>query len=133
MTPRGEIRPEPAKAQLLETRDRVVHGWNEVADDLALQGEAELALAVRGFVKQLPAVRTEREWIRDRWLEQARGSERAQFVDRWKQDALATWQAFRAPQQAAEQAKQREVERARQSDLEKSRMRSRSHRDGRAR
>jgi hypothetical protein len=133
MTPSGEIRPEPAKAQLLETRYRVVRGWNEVADDLARQGEAELALAVRGFVKQLPAVRTEREWIRDRWLEQARGSERAQFVDRWKQDALATWQAFRAQQRTAEQAKPREVDRARQLDLEKSRIPSRSRRDGRAR
>src|SRR4029077_2032311 len=51
MTPGGEIRPEPAKAQLLETRSRVVRGWNEVADDLVRQGQAELALAVRGFVK----------------------------------------------------------------------------------
>jgi hypothetical protein len=134
MTPGGEIRPEPGKAQLLETRDRVVRGWNEVADDLLRQGQEELALAVRGFVKQLPAVRTEREWIRDRLLEQARGSERAQFVDRWKQDALATWQAFRAQQQQAEeQARQRELDRARQLDLERFRTPSRSRREGRAR
>jgi hypothetical protein len=108
---------------------RVVQGWNEVADDLVRQGQAELAVAVRGFVKQLPAVRAEREWIRDRLLEQARGSERAQFVDRWKQDALATWQAFRAQQQAAEQARQRELDRARQLDLERSRTRSDTHRE----
>jgi len=135
MTPDGEIRPESAKAQLLETRREVVRGWNEVADTLVRQGHAELALAVRGFVKQLPAVRTEREWIRDRLLEQARGSERAQFVDRWKQDALATWQAFRAEQhQAAEHARQqRELDRARQLDLERSRTRSRTDRDGRTR
>jgi hypothetical protein len=131
LTPDGEIRPERGKAQLLDTRSRVVRGWNEMADDLVRQGQAELALAVRGFVNQLPAVRTEREWIRDRLLEQAKGSERAQFVDRWKQDALATWQAFRAQQQqAAEQAKQREVDRARQLDLEQSRTRPR---EGRAR
>jgi hypothetical protein len=129
MTPDGEIRPERAKAQLLETRLRVVRGWNEVANDLVRQGQAELALAVRDFVKQLPAVRTEREWIRDRLLERARGNERAQFVDRWKQDALATWQAFRTQQQqAAEQARQRELDRARQLDLE----RSRTHRADRA-
>jgi hypothetical protein len=134
MTPDGEIRAEPAKAQLLETRRGVVRGWNEVADDLVRQGEAELALAVRGFAKQLPAVRTEREWIRDRILEQARGSERAQYIDRWKQDALANWQAFRAQQQqAAEQAKQRDLDRARQLDLERSRTRSRIHRDDRTR
>jgi hypothetical protein len=129
MTPRAEIRPEPAKAQLLETRSRVVHGWNAVADDLVRQGKEELALAVREFVKQLPAVRTEREWIRDRLLEQAKGSERAQYVNHWKQDALATWQAFRAQQlQAAEQAKQRELDRARQLDLERLRTRSREGR-----
>jgi hypothetical protein len=134
MTPGGEIRPEPAKARLLETRNRVVRGWNEVADDLVRQGEAELALAVRGFAKQLPAVRTEREWIRDRLLEQARGSERAQFLDRWKQDALSTWHAFRAQQQrAAEHERQRELDRARQLDLERSRTRSRTHREDRAR
>jgi Relaxase/Mobilisation nuclease domain len=133
MTPDGEIRPEPAKAQLLETRREVVRGWNEIADDLVRQGQVELAQAVRGFAKQLPAVRTEAEWIRDRLLEQARGSQRAQFLDRWKQDALATWNAFRAQQQAVEQAKQRELDRARQLDLELSRPRSRAHREDRAR
>jgi hypothetical protein len=80
---------------------------------------------VRSFVKQLPPVRTEREWIRDRMLEQARGSARAQYVDRWKQDALSTWRAFRAQQQAAEQAKQRYLDRGRQLDLQ----RSRTHRE----
>jgi hypothetical protein len=134
MTPSGEIRPEPGKAQLLETRSRVVQGWNAVAEDLVRQGHAELALAVRSFVKELPPVRTEREWIRDRVLEQSRGSERAQYVDRWKQDALANWQAFRAQQhQAMEQAKQRELDRARQLDLERSRTRSSTHREDRTR
>ena len=133
MTPGGEIRPEPAKAQLLETRLNVVRGWNGVADDLARQGHAELALEVRRFVTKLPAPRTEREWIRDRMLEQARGTERAQFVDRWKQDALATWQAFRAQQQATEQVRQPELDRARQLDLERSRIRSRDQRHDRTR
>jgi type IV secretory pathway VirD2 relaxase len=132
MTPNGDIRPEAAKAQLVETRREVVRGWNEVANDLDRQGQAELALAVRGFVKQLPAVRTEREWIRDRLLEQAKGSERAQFVDRWKQDALATWQAFRAQQQAAEPERQRQLVRAREL-AERSRTRSHTHREDRAR
>src|SRR6516162_10259931 len=119
MTPDGEIRPERRKARLLETRRRVMQGWTEVADDLVRHDQAELALAVRSFVKQLPPVRTEREWIRDRMLEQARGRERAQYVDRWKQDALSTWRAFRAHQQAAEQAKQRDLDRGRQFALER--------------
>jgi len=97
MTPDGEIRPEPAKAQLLETRREVIRGWNEVADDLVRQGHAELAPAVRGFAKQLAAVRTEREWIRDRLLEQAKGSERARGPTEGKagrecaRDFLGNW------------------------------------------
>jgi hypothetical protein len=82
---------------------------------------------------QLPPVRTEREWIRDRMLEQAKGSERAQFADRWKQDALASWQVFRAQQQQAEQARLRQLENARKKDLEKSQRNSRTHRDDRVR
>jgi len=53
----------------------MVRGWNEVADDLVLQNEGELALAVRGFVKQLPPIRTEREWIRDKLHERSRKRE----------------------------------------------------------
>jgi hypothetical protein len=133
MSPDGEIKPEPGKAELLETRYRIVRGWNEVADDLVRQGHAELALEVRRFVTQLPPVRTEREWIRDRMLEQTRGGERAQFVDRWKQDALASWQVFRAQQQASEHARVRELEHARQQALERTGKRSRTHRDDRTR
>jgi len=88
---------------------------------------------VRRFVTQLPPVRTEREWIRDRIVEQAKGSERAKLADRWKQDALASWQVFRAQQQQAEQARVRELEHARKNRLEKSRRNSRTHRDDRTR
>ncbi len=133
MTPDGEIKPEPGKADLLETRRRIVRGWNEIAGDLARQGQADLAQEVRQFVTQLPPARTEREWIRDRMLEQTRGGERAQFVDRWKQDALASWQVFRAEQQASEHARLRELEHARQHGLERTGKRSRTHRDDRTR
>jgi hypothetical protein len=68
----GDVIPEAGKAQLLETRQQVVRGWSEVAADLVRQGEVQLAGAVRDFVKQMPPVVTEREWIRDRMLEQAR-------------------------------------------------------------
>jgi hypothetical protein len=133
MTPDGEIKPEPGKAELLETRYRIVRGWNGIADDLARQGQADLAQEVRRFVTQLPPVRTEREWIRDRILERTKGSERAKFADRWKQDALASWQTFRAQHEQAEQARLRELERAKKEDLEKSRRSLRTRRDDRAR
>ena len=125
MAATGEIRPEPAKAQMLETRRDVVRGLSEVADDLMLQGQVELAQAVRGFVKQLPPVRTEREWIRDELLQQA-------TTERHR--AVASWRAFRAQQQdAEEQARQREPDRAWERDLERSRGRSRDHGHDRAR
>jgi hypothetical protein len=129
MTPDGEIKPGPGKSELLETRLRIVRGWNGIADDLARQGQADLAQEVRRFVTQLPPVRTEREWIRDRVLERAKGSERTKFADRWKQDALASWQVFRAQQRQAEQARLRELEHA----GKQSRRNSRTHRDDRTR
>jgi hypothetical protein len=133
MRPDGEIKPGPGKAELLETRYRIVRGWNAIADDLARQGQADLAQDVRRFVTQLPPVRTEREWIRDRIVEQAKGGEREKLADRWKQDALASWQVFRAQQQASEQARLRELEHARRQALERTGKRSRSHRDDRTR
>jgi hypothetical protein len=134
MSAAGDIRPEPAKGKLLATRLQVVRGWNGVAEDLARQGQTELSLEVRRFVTQLPPVRSEREHIRDQILEQSRGDERDKFVDHWKKDALATWQAFRAQQRAAEQAKQCEQEeRARQLELARSRIQPSNHRNDRTR
>ena len=72
MTTRGEITPEASKAQLVATRRDVEQGWRDIGDHLVLHGEVELATAVREFVTQFPAVRTEREWIRDRMFAQAR-------------------------------------------------------------
>ena len=68
----GDVKPEPGRVRLLATRREVVRGWNEVADNLVLQDQVDLALAVRNFVKRLPPERTEREWIRARLLEQSR-------------------------------------------------------------
>ena len=68
----GGLKTEPAKHRLLATRREVVRGWSEVADDLVLQGQVELALDVRQFVKRLPPARTEREWVRDQLLEPSR-------------------------------------------------------------
>jgi hypothetical protein len=95
----GDVTPEPGKAQLLETRRQVVRGWSEVADDLARQGEVRLAGAVRDFVKQMPPVVTEREWIRDRMLEQAKTrDERGAYhrrvdIELDRRDARGTFQS----------------------------------------
>jgi hypothetical protein len=64
--------PELGKARLLETRRQIVRGWTEIADNLVVQDQVQLAIAVRQFVKEFPPVRTEREWIRDRIVEHSR-------------------------------------------------------------
>jgi len=97
----------------------------ELSDDLVLQGQVELAEAVRAFVKQLPAVRTEREWIQDALLKRA-SAERDQ--------AVASWRAFRAQQQeVAERVRQSELDRTRRRDPEALGERSRDQERGRAR
>jgi len=118
----GDIKVEPVKAQMLSTRQDVVRGWTEVSDELVRQGQVELAMAVRKFVKELPAIRTERKWIRDRLLRRA-AAER----DR----AVASWRAYRAEQQKAEErAKPREPDPVRERHLERPRKRWRDDRDG---
>jgi hypothetical protein len=68
----GDVTPEPGKGQLLETRRDIVRGWSAIADDLARQEEVQLAGAVRDFVKQMLPAATEREWIRNRMVDDAR-------------------------------------------------------------
>jgi hypothetical protein len=86
----GERKVELGKARLLETRDKVVRGWSEIADDLVFQGQVDLAEAVRHFVRRLPPARTEREWIRDRLLAPAAApSDRPAERLRQRSDAVA--------------------------------------------
>jgi Relaxase/Mobilisation nuclease domain len=86
----GESKIEPGKARLLGTRHKVIQGWSEIADALVLQGQADLAGAVRYFVKRLPPARTEREWIRDRLLAPAAvRSDRPAERLRQRSDAVA--------------------------------------------
>jgi len=116
MAASGNIEAEPGKSQMLRTRADVVRGWMELSDDLVLQGEVELAKAVRAFVKQLPAVRTEREWIQDALLKRA-AAER----DR----AVGNWRAFRAQEVKVAEQKRSELDRTRRGDRERLRDRSR--------
>jgi hypothetical protein len=67
----GEAKVERDRTRLLETRRNVVRGWSEIADILVLQGEVELAQAVRHFIRRLPPARTERERIREELLGRA--------------------------------------------------------------
>jgi type IV secretory pathway VirD2 relaxase len=68
----GGVKPEPGKARLLETRREVVRGWSKVADDLIIQDQVDLALAVRRFVDRMPPPRTENEQITEKFREAAR-------------------------------------------------------------
>lgn len=68
----ADVTPESGKTHLLETRRDVVRGWSAVADDLARQGETQLASTVREFVRHMPPALTEREWLRDRMLDEQR-------------------------------------------------------------
>ena len=43
-----------------------------MGDELVMQNQVELAQAVRRFVARMPAVQTEKEWIRSRLLEQSK-------------------------------------------------------------
>ena len=65
---RLNVAPEPGKARMLETRQKVLRGWRAVSDELVLQNHLELAQEVRKFVARMPSVQTENEWIRDRLL-----------------------------------------------------------------
>jgi hypothetical protein len=60
---KGGLKTGPGEVRLLETRHEVVRGWSEVADNLVLQGQAELALAVRRFMGRMPPPLSEKQWI----------------------------------------------------------------------
>src|SRR5205807_383759 len=56
---KGEIRIEPGKATLLETRKNVELGWRTVSDALEREGHHALAAQVNRFVEQMQPPRTE--------------------------------------------------------------------------
>lgn len=68
----GQVKTEPGKNRLLETRREVVQAWTEVTDRLVNQGEVDLVLAVRRFVGRMPPPRTENEQIAAKWREATR-------------------------------------------------------------
>lgn len=71
----GDIKPEPAKEVLLETRAFVERGWRAVRDFLATSGHQNLASDVDRFVGKMPLPLTEKEWLAEE-LQQHRRPER---------------------------------------------------------
>jgi hypothetical protein len=60
---KGDLRIEPGKARLVETRKEVERGWFAVGDILMAEGRRELANQVWRFLAQIPPAMTERELI----------------------------------------------------------------------
>jgi hypothetical protein len=69
---KGDLRVEPAKAKLVETRKEVRRGWGAVGDILIREGQPDLAAQARRFADQMPTPVTEREWWAARLVEHAR-------------------------------------------------------------
>jgi hypothetical protein len=60
---KGDLRIEPGKARLSETRKEVQRGWFAVSDILAAEGRVEFAHRVWRFAAEMPPPKTEREVI----------------------------------------------------------------------
>jgi hypothetical protein len=73
----GNIRTEPGKAKLLQTRRDVEHGWRAISRMLERGGQYALAADVDRYVERMPPLRTEKERI----AEQLRGNVRAKAID----------------------------------------------------
>lgn len=68
---KGDLRPEPGKSKLIETRRQVERGWRATADILTTQGHPELAAHIRRFLAAMAPPRTERERLGAEILERA--------------------------------------------------------------
>ena len=73
----GNMRAEPGKAKLLQTRQDVEHGWQAISRMLERGGQSALAAEVNRYVERMPPPRTEKERIAD----QLRGNVRSKAID----------------------------------------------------
>jgi type IV secretion system T-DNA border endonuclease VirD2 len=69
---KGNIRVEPGKRILVETRKAVEGGWRSVATRLAKDGHRDLLNEVQRFVELMRPAKTEREIIAANLLERVR-------------------------------------------------------------
>ena len=60
---KGNVRTDPGKHKLVETRKAVEGGWRSVANLLAKDGHNDLAGDVQRFVDRMPPPKTEHELI----------------------------------------------------------------------
>jgi len=69
---KGDLRVEPGKSKLVETRKEIEHGWRAATDILVAEGQRDLAAQVRRFLRQMRQPATEREEIAASLLQRAR-------------------------------------------------------------
>ena len=69
---KGDLRVEPGKAKLMETRKQVERGWRSIASQLARDGHQALADGVSRFVERMSPPKTERERIAVDLLQRSR-------------------------------------------------------------
>lgn len=69
---KGDIRVNPGKRQLIETRKQVVRGWAQVATALKKDGELVLADQVRSFAAGFSPPRTDSELVARELISQVR-------------------------------------------------------------
>jgi hypothetical protein len=62
---RGELRIEPGKRTLADTRGAVLRGWASLASALDASGRSQDAAAIRQFAAHMQPPLTEKEWIAD--------------------------------------------------------------------
>jgi len=62
---KGNIRAEPGKSKLVETRKTVEDSWRSISHRLAKDGHLDLAGDVQRFADRMPPARTERESVAD--------------------------------------------------------------------
>jgi len=69
---KGDLRIEPGKAKLVQTRKDVERGWLAVSEILAHQGQPELAADVTRFLARMPRIATEKELVAQELIERTR-------------------------------------------------------------
>ena len=69
---KGDLRVEPGKSRLIETRNEVERAWRTIRDILIDQDHPELAAHVQRFLGQMPSPETQKELIASALLDHRR-------------------------------------------------------------
>ena len=80
--PDGDLKPEPGKTKLLETRSEVVAGWQGVADALLAAGRGALAEKIWRFIDGMHRPLTTDEQLVSKLEERTRTRERERQEER---------------------------------------------------